>query len=175
VPLQDVGADEQPTSAGKQEHLRAHRVRHHAARLGGVDLELDPVAVGVEVVGPVREVAGDRIAGRLDQQVDRTVAVPAIGAAAQGRDELQQAAARVIVDEMRHLAANHGVDFAIEHARRENVHRRQHQRNGGGKDDDEQRGEARRGQPHARRRGHERRAVRPVIPSEHNPRPAPCE
>ena len=56
-----------PVEALEQEYLRAHRVRDHAACLSRIDLELDPVAVGVERVRPVREVAGDRVAVRLNQ------------------------------------------------------------------------------------------------------------
>ena len=144
VTFEDVRADEQPAPAGKQEHLRAHGVRDDAARLARVDLEFDPAAVSVEVVGPVREVARDRIAVRLDQQVHRAGAVPAVGTPAQGLHQLQQAAARIVVDEMRDFAADDGIDFAVEHARGEDVDRRQHQRDGRGKDHDEQRGEARR-------------------------------
>jgi hypothetical protein len=99
----------------------------------------------------VRQVAGDRIAVRLGQQIDRAETAPAVGAATQRRDELQQSAARIVVDQVSHFGVDHGVDLPVEHARRQEVDRRQYQRDAGGEDENEEGGETRGRQPHARR------------------------
>ncbi len=140
---------EQAPSAGQTENLRADRMRHDAAVVACIDLELDPALVLRDVSRPACEVAGDREAVRFGEQIDRARSSPAVRATMQARDEREQAASRIVIDERACLGGDDRIDFAIEYARGKDINGRQQQRNAGGEDQDEQRGKPCRGQAHA--------------------------
>ena len=119
-------------------------MRHDPAVFARIDLEFDPGPVRADLPRPSRDVAGDALPVRIDEQVHRPRPSPVTGTQMQRFDQLQHPAATIVIDQPIHLGLNDDIDLMIENPRGEHVNGSQKRGDTGPENRHEQRGKARR-------------------------------
>ena len=104
---------------------RLHRVQHRLTAFVRGDFELDHAGFGSLASGgqniarPCGEIAGHRPEVRIREQEHRAGAAPAVGAQAQRRGHLGDAAQAQVVRQVVDLGAHHRADLAFQRIARQ--------------------------------------------------------
>ena len=110
--LGNICADQQPVAV-KRDHRGAHRVADRTSLLVDGDVEFAPRALRFRDRRPQRQVAGQRVALFVDQQIGSTEAAPIVGTLVEHVDQALAPAATIIFAQRFDFGFDHQVDLAL--------------------------------------------------------------